>query len=275
MAMKRGVFRRSVEGPPAEWALLDLERAEARLVGHFRRIFDPVAEIDVVEPGGLHLADVIEDEQVAKSAMRHIRVVEAVDHGEPVGHDIGQGDGDKRAAGARAQPVFDEDRLHGRVLDHIFVVDEAHLRHAAAGMAGGEIAAEQRILLGGDARIADGHGDVGIDAQHAPETGGRLESVSDDADGLAGGAAFAGRTIDEVLAAPEAVVAQQVVERGGPAARKVREQLTLLPAGQVRARHGRGEEELGIVRRMFRHGRPAGNLATSLNARKPARNDLS
>ena len=66
-----------------------------------------------------------------------------------------------RGVGA-APAVFDQAGLDMAVLDHHGVVEHRHVGHAAVAMAGVEIGAEHRILLGGrhrDAHLAD---DVGI-----------------------------------------------------------------------------------------------------------------
>src|SRR5688572_13819838 len=222
-------MRKLVEPPPAERAALYLERAELALIGHLRRILHPVAEIDIVEPGHLHLADMVEDEQVPETPPRVVGVEEAVNHREPVGHDVGESEGEQRPLGDIALPVLNQHRLHRRVLDHVLVVDKAHLRHAAAGMPRLEVALEEPVLLGGGAGRADLDGNVVVELEYAPIARRQVEFARHDPDALARRAAVAGGPIDEVLAAPETVVAEQVMERSGAPAGQMREKLTLLP----------------------------------------------
>ena len=87
-----------------------------------------------------------------------------------------------------------------------------HLDHAAVGVAGAQIAAQQLILLFGRPGLAGGDLEVAIAADDAALGGARLEIAGDDADRDAGGAIEAGRAIGDVLAAPEADPAERVVE---------------------------------------------------------------
>ena len=48
-----------------------------------------------------------------------------------------------------APAVLDDLRVHVAVLDHHGIVEHRHVGHAAIGVAGVEVAAEQRVLLGG------------------------------------------------------------------------------------------------------------------------------
>ena len=160
------------------------------------------------------------------------RIEERIDHREPVGHHVGQRHGDQRLVLWLAEPVLDQHRLHRRVLDHVFIVDEVHRRHAATGVTGLEIALEQGELLGRGARLAHRHLDVVVELEDAPVALRGLEFARHDAHRLAGGAAFAGRAIDEVLAAAEAIVAEQRMQRAGAAAGEMREELSLLRPGR-------------------------------------------
>ena len=63
-----------------------------------------------------------------------------------------------------------------------------HLDHAAVGMAGAQIAAQQFILLLGRPGLAGGDLEVAIAADDAALGGARLEFAGDDADRDAGGA---------------------------------------------------------------------------------------
>ena len=96
-----------------------------------------------------------------------------------------------------------------------------HLDHAAVGMAGAQIAAEQLVLLlgrpglaGGDLEVARCGGGRGAGSRWAGIPG-------DDADRDAGGAIEAGGTVGDVLAAAEADPPERVVELAGMAAGRV------------------------------------------------------
>ena len=106
-----------------------------------------------------------------------------------------------------------------------------------------------------------------LSVEDAAIAAGELELAREDADGLAGGAALAGRAVDQVLAAAEAVVAQQVMQRRGAAAGQVGEELPLLLAGQVGARHRGREEELGVFRRLVGHDTLRRSMSLGLPAR--------
>ena len=62
-----------VQPPPAQRTTLHFERAEAALVGHLGQVLHPVAEVDIAQPGELHLLDVVEDQQVPETARRRGR----------------------------------------------------------------------------------------------------------------------------------------------------------------------------------------------------------
>ena len=103
--------------------------------------------------------DVVEDHEGAEAAVGILRVVERIDHRQAVGEHVGERR--RRSAGPAPRPVMAVSgprrrysmtlRLDVGVLDHHGVVEHRHVGHAAVGVAGVEIAAEQRILLGGRA----------------------------------------------------------------------------------------------------------------------------
>src|SRR6185437_3618275 len=142
-----------------------------------------------------------------------------------------------------------------------------HLRHAAAGMPRFEIAFEERVLLGGGAWRPDLPVNVGIALEDPAEAGRWRKIGGDDPHRLAGVAAFAGRPVDEVLAAPEAVVGQQCMQRTSPAPRKMGEELPLLSPRQIGARHSRSQKKLGILGRMVRHLRALWQSPANLRAK--------
>src|SRR5690606_5034453 len=113
-------------------------------------------------------------------------------------HHVGQCERDQGAVGYRVQPILDQHRLHGGVLDHVFVVDEAHLRHATTGVTGLEIPLEEPVLLRRRPGSADFHRDVLIRLENAAKALGNLELPGNNPDALAGGAAVAGGSVDEV-----------------------------------------------------------------------------
>ena len=118
-----------------------------------------------------------------------------------------------------------------------------HLDHAAVGMAGAQIAAQQLILLLGRPGLAGGDLEVGVALQHLALGRVGLEFAGDDADRDAGRAIEAGRAVGDVLAAAEADPAERVVELAGMRAGELGEHLPLGLARDVRARRGRGHEE--------------------------------
>src|SRR5262245_20145466 len=67
-----------------------LLRQEPRLVGHFRRAMDPIAEIDVRQPHLPRLLDMIENHEGAEAAPDLPRIVEAVDHRQAIAENVGQ-----------------------------------------------------------------------------------------------------------------------------------------------------------------------------------------
>ena len=94
-------------------------------------------------------------------------VEEAVDHRQAIALLVAQAGADEfaRAPVDRGLAIFDDVGADGRLLDHVGKVALVHLRHAAAGMALGEIAAEQLILLVGGPRLAGADLEVGVAAE--------------------------------------------------------------------------------------------------------------
>src|SRR6266699_7322407 len=70
---------------------------EARLVGHLRALGDPIAEIDIGQPGAAALLDQPQDAPGAQAAAAMGRVVEAVDGRNPVIEPIDQRHRDEHA----------------------------------------------------------------------------------------------------------------------------------------------------------------------------------
>ena len=136
-----------------------------------------------------------------------------------------------------------------------------------------EIGAEHRILLRGRHRAALFADDVGVARQNLSEIARGPELVGDDANGNAGAALIAGRTIGDRLAAPKAAMGQQVVEVARLVADQMREHLALVPPRQIRAGRGRGQVELGGITRVLGHGTSSGLQKRSSSQHRAARAD--
>ena len=206
-----------------------LLRQEAALVVHLARARHPIAEIDVSQPHGLGARDVIEDHQRAERALAGVRIEERIDHRQPVAEHVGERDRQQFPgaaavdAGIRSAPaVFDQARIDVAVLDHHGVVEHGHVGHAAVAVAGVEIGAEHRILLGGGRRRAHVADDVGVALGDAAHVARGREIRRHHAHRHAGAAALAGRPVGDRLAAAEAAMGEQIVERGGALADQVR-----------------------------------------------------
>ena len=237
-----------------------LLRLEADLIVHLARAVDPVAEIDMGQPGRAGPRDVIEDHEGAERAVGMVGAEIGIDHGQAVGHLVGQRHGDQLAmalagdeAVRPAPAVFDHLGVDMRVLDHHGVVEHRHVRHAAAAVARIEIGAEQRVLLGRRLGVVHGADQVGIALHHPLHVARRLELVGDDAHGNAGTAGLAGRPVGDVLRAAEAALRQQVVELRRLVADEVRKHLPFELPLDVGAGRRRREEELRRLCRMLRH----------------------
>src|SRR5688572_14311121 len=163
-----------------------LERAIADLVLHALRSLDPVAEVDVRQPRFRRAPDVIEDDEVPKPGARLMfRVVEAVDHRQPVPLTVGEACADQAALlpVPRGFPVLDNKAGNRGMFHHVGVIDLVHRSHAAAGMAMREVALQQVELLAGRPRAALGNHDVGVAAQAAALRVRRLELAGRDTHG--------------------------------------------------------------------------------------------
>src|SRR5205807_4605464 len=91
-----------------------------------------------------------------------------------------------------ALAVLDDAGLDVAVLYHHGVVEHGHVGHAAMAVAGIEIGAEHRILLGGRHRAALLADDVGVAGDNFSEISGGAELVGDHPDRDAGAALVAG-----------------------------------------------------------------------------------
>src|SRR3546814_16166857 len=97
------VRRHRFEARPAVGAE-PFERAEARLIGHAGRTFDPVTEIDIRQSGPRGALEMVEDERGAQSFARGMRRVEApVAHRQPVAPPFGNAAAATETAAAAAR----------------------------------------------------------------------------------------------------------------------------------------------------------------------------
>ena len=253
--------------PPPAVAAEALERLERGLVGHARRAFDPIAEIDVRQAGARGADDMVEDDEGAEALARfRPDVEEAVDHRQAVALLVAEAGADQLAGAAvdRRLAIFDDKGAHRRLLDHVGEVALVHLRHAAAGMARGEVAAQQLILLVGGPRLAGVDLEVGMAAQELALGRAGLELGGEHAHRNAGRAVDAARAVGDRLAAAEADPAQCLVELAGVAAAQLSEHLPLNLAGQIRARARVGDEESGKAEGCAHPGTSLAWLLTSL-----------
>ncbi len=231
--------------PPAAEAL---QGPESRLIGHAARPLDPIAEIDMRQPGTGGANDVVEDDESAETLAGAVTdIEEAVDHAEAVGLLVGEAGADQLAGPAvdRGLAIFDDISADRGLLDHVGEVMLVHFRHSAAGVPLGEILAEQRILLLGGPGPASGHLDVGMAAKQFALGGARREFVGEDPDRDAGGANDAARPVCDRLAPAEPDPPQSLVQFVSMAAIQLSEDLPLDLARDVRAGRRIGHEKLG------------------------------
>src|SRR5690606_8169509 len=128
------------------------ERAIPDLVLHPLRAFDPVTEVHVGEARLVSAPDMIENDIVPKPRPRLMfRVVEAVDHRQPVSLPIRQAGADQATLPPvrRGFPVFHHKAGNGSVFHHICVIDFIHRGHPPSGMALAKVALQQIELFAG------------------------------------------------------------------------------------------------------------------------------
>ena len=147
----------------------------------------------------------------------------------------------------------DQSRVDVAVLDHHGVIEHGHVGHAAVAVAGVEIGAEHRILLGSGRRCADVADDVGIAFGDAAHVARRRKIRNHHPHRDAGAAGLAGRPVGDRLAAAEAAVGQQIVEFGSALANQMGKYLALLLALQIGAGRGRGQIKLRRIARVLGH----------------------
>ena len=154
---------------------VELDRFVAQLVAHLVTLLDPVAKIDVRQTIVFSAADMIEDHIGAEAALLRLRLEIGIDHRQAVAHHVGEGHRHQLAAaivgeGGIGSPlaIFHDAGVDLAVLDHHRIVEDAHLHHAAGGVTGIEIAAEQRILLARGFGAAQFTDKVRIRLENAP-----------------------------------------------------------------------------------------------------------
>ena len=109
-------------------------------------------------------------------------VVEGIDERQPVGEAVGEADREQgpRAllvAVSAARAIFGQHGVDVRVLDHHGEIERGHVGHAALGMPGVEIGAEEDVMLVGRLRRDKGAEQVGVNPGRAALAGGRTEII--------------------------------------------------------------------------------------------------
>ena len=189
----------------------------------------------------------IQDHVCAETAKREFGIEKAVDHRQPVLQHIGKGARDKpsRAAFRRTETIFDQHGLDGRLLDHGDVIEQAHIRHAAAGVPAREIGLQQRELFARCFRRNDGAHKIGVDTIHTAHSAADNKFFRDDTNRNTRRAAVARRTIGDHLAAAKTGMGECVVQWRSVRSDETREHFTLHLAGQIRAGTAWSKKELG------------------------------
>ncbi len=199
----------------------------------------------------------VEDDVAAEAVAGEVGVEEGIDHRHAVREDVGQADR-REVAGGRALArgvVFDHPAADRALLDHGGELAHVHVGHAAGGVAGVEVAAEEVVLrLGGPGAARDAL-EMRVPADHPALAAGGGELGDHDARRQAGGAAGAGRAVEHVLRAAEALVGEHVVQVARPVALQRGEELALNLAGKIRARLRRRHVELVRLRQRVAHVR--------------------
>ena len=238
-----------------------LLRQVGGLVSHLLRAVDPVAEIDVRQAESAGLLDMVENHEAAEGAAGVMRRIEGIDQRQPVRQPVGEANRVERAgalivARRLAQAVFDELGVDVGVLDHHGEVERRHIGHAALGMASVEIGAEQGEMLVGRLRRDQVPDEIGVHAQRPALAFVGAEIVDQHPHRHAGPAALASGPVCDGLRAAEAGLGKEVVQRSGPLAHQMGEDLSFLLARQVRARRRRGQIELRGVAHFPGHAFP-------------------
>ena len=150
-------------------------------------------------------------------------------------------------------PVLGHEGVDDAVLHHHRVVEHGHVGHAAVGVARVDVAAEQRVLLGGRRRLQPAGDEVAVGLDHAAQRARRLELAHHHAHRDARLAALAIGHVGDVLAAAEAALEQVVDQRRRLVVGEVGEQLALEAARQIGAGLRRRDVELGEMLLLLAH----------------------
>ena len=135
---------------------------------------------------------------------------------QPVAQPVGEGAGDQRAVGLA---IFHDMGVDRRLLDHGDIVEQAHVAHAAAGMARIQIGAQQRELLARRFRRHFRAAQVLAAAHDALLAAAGREISAADAHRHTGRTAVTGRAIGDGLAAAEAGMGEGLATGAGPGCR--------------------------------------------------------
>ncbi len=188
------------------------------------------------------------------------RLVERIDHGQPVGEPVGQTAGDEAvgvaATGVGRKAIFDRAACrHGcpRSSSDSRPGSCRPCRHRRAAPRHSDGTA--RIARASRAAGAPSPTRVALRAQDAPLAARELEFADFDAHGDAGPAIFACRAIGDRLRASKSRLGQSVIEGGRAQADEMRENLSLRASRQIGARGRRCEVELWRVAEFFGHAR--------------------
>src|SRR5690606_37446669 len=179
------------------------ERPEADLVLHGLRPLDPVAEINIGQTRFLSPTNMIENDIVTKTRTTSmLRVVETVNHRQPVTLPVGQAGTDQatRLAFPRGFSIVNDIAVYRRMFYHVREIALIHLRHTASGMPATEIFAEQFELFAGRPRPALANDEILIGPDRPLLRTGWTKVFGGDANGNTGLAADAARPISDSLA---------------------------------------------------------------------------
>src|SRR5690606_19793580 len=207
-------------------------------------------------------SNVIENDVVPKPGTRLMfRVVEAVDHRQPVPLPVGQAGADQTTLPPvrRRFPIFDDKAGNGSVFHHVRVIYLVHGGHATPGMPTSEIELEQFELLTRRPGPTFGDDQVVVPPQVASLAARRLELFGHDPHRYAGLAIDAARPVRHGLAAAETDPPERVVERLRMGPLELGESLALRLARQIRTRRRAGDEK---SRKSNRCGHVAGGPLT-------------
>ena len=237
-------------------ALVDFQRREIGLVAHLAAAGHPVAQIDIGQPGLSRDVDMVQNGEGAQRAALKTGVVEGIDHAEAVVEHIGQRDAGHLAPGL-ARPggagIFDDAAFDGSFLDHRGELEHIHVGHAAISMARVKVTTEEGELILGRPRAGRVAPQVGIGLEDAAVGAVRHEIGHADAGRQARRTFGAGRAIKDILATPEPLFRQRIIQPLRLIALKRGEQFPLHPPVKIRAGLRSRHIELGRYGKCVAH----------------------